>query len=300
MTPPIPRPLGEVMREALPTYEAPESLRAWARAQAASEEQTRPRASARRSLSRFAYAAGLVAALALGWSGERIYLARTESSNAQKVLVTALVDTHVRSLMADHLTDVLSSDHHTVKPWFAGKVPFAPTVPRAAGAGLSADRRSRRVRGGAHGSGARVRARAAQDQSVHLAFHRRRYRCAQDDVRRVLARALDRSWPDLLGGHGRGGIGARRVRASVPGRGSVGVARGAVAPRSSTCSCPASPPHRARPGVSQRLCPARRSGLRRSCRSAACPWRPRSRRPASIDCERRSRSCCRCRSRPGT
>ncbi|HEY2895489.1 MAG TPA: hypothetical protein VGJ12_00015 [Gemmatimonadaceae bacterium] len=117
------------MREALPTYEAPESLRAWARAQAASEEQWQPRARARPSLSRFAYAAGLIAALASGWAGERIYRSRTESSDAQKFLITALVDTHVRSLMADHLTDVPSSDHHTVKPWFAGKVPFAPAVP---------------------------------------------------------------------------------------------------------------------------------------------------------------------------
>jgi anti-sigma factor RsiW len=130
MTAPTPRPLGEVLREALPTYEAPESLRAWARAQAASEDGWQPRATARRSLSRFAYAAGLVAALALGWSGDRIYLAQTERANAQRVLVTALVDTHVRSLRADHLTDVLSSDHHTVKPWFAGKVPFAPDVPQ--------------------------------------------------------------------------------------------------------------------------------------------------------------------------
>ena len=129
MTEPTPRPLGEVMREALPTYEAPEALRAWARAQAASEEQWQPRARVRPSLSRFAYAAGLVAALATGWAGERIYRSRTESSDAQKFLITALVDTHVRSLMADHLTDVPSSDHHTVKPWFAGKVPFAPAVP---------------------------------------------------------------------------------------------------------------------------------------------------------------------------
>jgi anti-sigma factor RsiW len=129
MTAPTPRPLGEVLRDALPTYEASESLRAWARAQASSEEQRLPRARMRPSLSRFAYAAGLVAALALGWAGENIYRTRTDSSNAQKFLVTALVDTHVRSLMADHLTDVLSSDHHTVKPWFAGKVPFAPNVP---------------------------------------------------------------------------------------------------------------------------------------------------------------------------
>ena len=131
MTAPTPRPLGEVLREALPTHEAPESLRAWARAQAnaAHEGHSVPRATTRRSLSRFAYAAGLVLALALGWSGERISRASAESANAQKVLVTALVDTHVRSLMADHLTDVRSSDHHTVKPWFAGKVPFAPNVP---------------------------------------------------------------------------------------------------------------------------------------------------------------------------
>lgn len=48
-----------------------------------------------------------------------------------------VLDNHLRSMLADHLVDVPSTDQHTVKPWFDGKLDFAPAVPDLSAAGFA-------------------------------------------------------------------------------------------------------------------------------------------------------------------
>jgi anti-sigma factor RsiW len=127
--------LTALLREALPPHSAPASLRDWASQRAgamgdALDEIVGPRASSprQRRLWRGAYAAGLFAALAVGWIGHGVAARSSAAQSARGAVLDQLFDSHLRSLQLDHLVDVRSTDRHTVKPWFAGKSDIAPRV----------------------------------------------------------------------------------------------------------------------------------------------------------------------------
>lgn len=71
-------------------------------------------------------AAGLVVAVA----SSTITATLVQRSVAGSTLAGAIADSHIRSLMPGHLTDVASNDQHNVKPWFNGRVDMSPDVPR--------------------------------------------------------------------------------------------------------------------------------------------------------------------------
>jgi anti-sigma factor RsiW len=107
------RQLGSLIRAHAPYYKASKKLHARIRA------QVRPTP----VRSWLLVAACVIVAVLLGWG-----TVRAMRWSADDRLVDQVVASHVRSLMAGHLTDVASTDQHTVKPWFAGKLNFSPAV----------------------------------------------------------------------------------------------------------------------------------------------------------------------------
>lgn len=121
----------QMLKENLVHYQAPDVLKARIRAEAAREDFGEPTGSTRvlpperrTPWWMYAVAAVLVAAV----SSTLTVAVMTPRENDARVNAE-LLSAHVRSLIPGHLTDIVSTDQHNVKPWFNGRVDIAPSVP---------------------------------------------------------------------------------------------------------------------------------------------------------------------------
>ncbi len=132
------RAMRTALRETLTYHEAPAGLAARIGAAVAHEAMLASAPARRRRWPSlpgglFSWAGG---GLAGALAGVALMLLVQGNGAGGPPVLDAVIDSHVRSLMADHLTDVLTSDRHTVKPWLSAHIDVSPPVNELAAKGF--------------------------------------------------------------------------------------------------------------------------------------------------------------------
>ena len=118
------RAVGNLLRE-LPAEPAPDLLRARIERELRGIAGRSASARPRERMRWMAYAASLIVAVGIGWAGGTLTGPGIGGAGRDS---DALVASYLRMAMAEHTVDVASSDRHTVKPWYAGRIDYSPPV----------------------------------------------------------------------------------------------------------------------------------------------------------------------------
>jgi anti-sigma factor RsiW len=110
-------------------FEVPDSLRRKIQsALPAANSSAKHKSGRRLVIPWFSVPLALAAAFAVVLGLVFLYQGTTPDRSRGNALAEEVISSHVRSLLATHLLDVPSTDQHTVKPWFDGKLKFSPPV----------------------------------------------------------------------------------------------------------------------------------------------------------------------------